>query len=253
MLITNPRPTESAAAKYYESTQYISHQSTPTGLMDYIYLIVRWFTLRWKLSIIKPYLINSKLLDVGCGTGTFLRYCQQSGVETFGVEPSRAARAQAKTNGIPVTDSINSMPPDKYDVITLWHVLEHIYDLHTTLTTLRDHLTDGGTIFIAIPNWQSYDAKYYKEQWAGYDVPRHVWHFGKESMTTLLEKSGYKLRGIIPMNLDAYYVCLLSEKYKTGGALSILGAARGIKKAYQSNGHAKLDMNYSSMIYIAQK
>ncbi|MEJ0054530.1 MAG: class I SAM-dependent methyltransferase [Bacteroidota bacterium] len=155
--LTNPRPDENNASKYYQSTSYISHTSAAAGIMDYIYLIIRRFTLRWKYRLIKPHLENNLLLDVGCGTGHFLNHCSKSGVNAFGVEPSPDARAAAQNNQI--VESLEQLPDIKFNVITLWHVLEHVYDLEATIIQLKTRLAENGTIFIAVPNLESYDAK----------------------------------------------------------------------------------------------
>jgi 2-polyprenyl-3-methyl-5-hydroxy-6-metoxy-1,4-benzoquinol methylase len=253
MVLTNPRPAQDAAALYYQSNQYISHKSVATSLLDSIYLIIRQFTLRWKYSLVKPYFNHKTLLDIGCGTGSFLLQCAKAGITVMGVEPSSEARTQALQHKIPVSDSLHSLPNQAVDVITLWHVLEHIYDLPRTLQLLKEHLNEHGTIFIAVPNHESADAAYYQANWAAYDVPRHVWHFSKEHMKQLLENNGLRLLKIIPMKLDAFYVCLLSEKYKTNGKLTLRGALSGIIQGYASNKKARKDMNYSSLIYIVQK
>jgi 2-polyprenyl-3-methyl-5-hydroxy-6-metoxy-1,4-benzoquinol methylase len=216
-------------------------------------LIVRRFSLQWKYNLIKPLLHQQGLLDVGCGTGSFLKHCQKAGVKVLGVEPSDEARAQAQLHNITVVDSLASLPHKQFDVITLWHVLEHIYDLPQTLSRLREVLDDHGTIFIAVPNWKSPDAGHYQSYWAGYDTPRHVWHFSRDNMIHLLENNGLKLRRVIPMKLDAYYVSLLSEKYKAGGKLTILNSLTGLFRGFQSNQRARHNQNHSSLIYLAQK
>jgi 2-polyprenyl-3-methyl-5-hydroxy-6-metoxy-1,4-benzoquinol methylase len=253
MLVTNPRPHQLVAGRYYQSPDYISHRSNASGIFDYIYLIIRYFTLKWKYSLIKPYLREKTLLDVGCGTGDFLYQCQKRGLKVFGVEPAAFARARATSRNVTAVESLETLPDQKFDVITLWHVLEHIYDLHNTLNTLKEKLANHGTIFIAVPNWQSFDASRYQNQWAGYDVPRHVWHFSKASMTQLLENTGLRVQKILPMKLDAYYVSLLSEKNSSGGKLSFMGIVCAVMAGYQSNAKASSDINHSSLIYIVQK
>ncbi len=253
MLLTNPRPIQASVPAYYKSSQYISHQRAAKGLIGHIYVIVRYFTLKWKLSLIKPYLTNNTLLDVGCGTASFLLHCKQCGVEVFGVEPSVEARLQATEQNIRVEESLEKLPRQKFDVITLWHVLEHIYDLDATLAVLKEKLADHGIIFIAVPNWQCSDASYYKDRWAGYDVPRHVWHFSRQNMSRLVENAGLKVKHVIPMKLDAYYVSLLSERNGIDGKNTLSNVANAIKTAYRSNARAEYDNNYSSMIYLVQK
>ncbi len=247
--MTNPRPQESEAGKYYESSAYISHTAKAAGLIDYIYLIVRRFTTNWKYSLTKKYLSTNTLLDYGCGTGSFLNYCLEKGIDAYGIEPSVHARAKHAR----IHDSIEHLQEKQFDVITLWHVLEHVYTLDSTLDQLKSCLRNTGTIFIAVPNWQSPDAQHYKSEWAAYDVPRHIWHFSQKNMTDLLKKKGFNLHQIIPMRLDAYYVSLLSEKNIAGGNLQLSKFLKAIVIAFKSNHQAKNDLNYSSLIYVATK
>jgi 2-polyprenyl-3-methyl-5-hydroxy-6-metoxy-1,4-benzoquinol methylase len=253
LLLTNPRPPQREADKYYQSKNYISHTSKATGIVDYIYLIFRRLTVRWKLGMIKPHLTNNKLLDVGCGTGHFLKHCQEQGIATAGIEVSDDAREAAKKNSLRVEKSISDLANEKFNVITMWHVLEHIYNLEETLAQLKDRLEENGIIFIAVPNWQSLDANHYREHWAAYDVPRHLWHFSKDTMKTLLDRTGFKVKDILPMRLDAYYVSLLSEKYRHNGSTTLGTALSALSVAYASNQQAKKNMNYSSLIYLAGK
>ena len=253
MVFTNPRPTADHAGDYYQSAQYISHSSKSSGLIDYIYLIIRHFTIKWKLNLVQPYLKTRILLDIGCGTGNFAGYCQQNNIDTYGVEPSLEARTKAKEQNIKVFESLEKLPDVKFNVITLWHAIEHIYDLPKALSEIRNHLADNGIIFIAVPNYESADASHYKEYWAGYDVPRHVWHFSKKSMAALLSKSGLRIISRIPMKLDSFYVSLLSEKYKGNGNLSITGTLKAISTGIKSNWKARKAMNYSSIIYLVQR
>ncbi|CAN5598165.1 class I SAM-dependent methyltransferase [soil metagenome] len=251
LVFTNPRPTETDAAMYYKSDSYISHTSAASGFLDYIYLIIRHFTLGWKYRIIKSYLKSDLLLDVGCGTGQFINYCASHNVNAHGVEPSAEAREAAKTDL--VVESMDKLPNIKFDVITLWHVLEHIYDLPTTISQLKNKLTENGTIFIAVPNYESFDANHYKELWAAYDVPRHVWHFSKKTMEMLVEKHGFHIKRIIPMKLDSYYVSLLSEKNSSKGKLTLSNTFTALRIGLRSNLKAKSELNHSSLIYQIQK
>ena len=253
MLLTNPRPSQKTVGTYYQSTNYISHTSAANGIIDYIYLIFRRLTLLWKLRLIKPYLKENLLLDVGCGTGNFLNHCKHAGVDIYGVEPSPEARIIAARHNLNIVEKMDQLPPFKFNVITLWHVLEHIYDLSGTIQELKNRLAENGIIFIAVPNWQSFDSVHYKEIWAGYDVPRHVWHFSKTTMGLLLKNAGLEIKEIIPMKLDAYYVSLLSEKYAVSGSLSLSHIINAITLGYRSNRKGRREMNYSSLIYLVQK
>ncbi len=132
----------------------------------------------------------------------------------------------------------------------MWHVLEHVHDLNETLAKLRSLLTNNGTVFIAVPNHESYDAQLYKNYWAGYDLPRHLWHFSKENIKTLLTRHNLKLQAIVPMRFDAYYVSLLSEGYKNPAKSSLIKSASAFTRGLISNLKAGKD-NHSSLIYIA--
>jgi 2-polyprenyl-3-methyl-5-hydroxy-6-metoxy-1,4-benzoquinol methylase len=251
---TSPRPETEELGKYYLSDDYISHSEKTKSIVDLIYKVSRVFTMRWKLSLIKTYSKSTsiKLLDYGCGSGDFIKACHDQNWVTAGVEPSPEARQQAiaKTTA-PIHSDLNQLK-DKYTSITLWHVLEHIPDLKQKLRTLASHLDTNGTMFIAVPNHESYDAFTLREFWAGYDVPRHLWHFTKKDITRLFAENNLTLQQIVPMKLDSYYVSILSNKHKRGRH-SILGFANGIMLGLKSNIKARKTSNYSSLIYIASK
>lgn len=257
LLMTSPQPTNQELKKYYASDAYISHQTSAKTLLDKIYLLIRNFTLKWKLSLIEKNVALSEknVLDFGCGTGEFLRVAKATGWKTQGVEPSENARQQASP--LISNDILSSLQEissgKKFNTITLWHVLEHIPDLNTTLEKLKSLCAENGTIFIAVPNHRSWDERCYKENWAAYDVPRHLWHFSIQNMRILFEKNSLTLLKIIPMRLDAYYVSLLSEKYLNKGKFSVKGMIRAYLNALRSNQRAKKDMTYSSLIYVARK
>jgi 2-polyprenyl-3-methyl-5-hydroxy-6-metoxy-1,4-benzoquinol methylase len=241
--------------KYYLSAAYISHSNKSAGIVDYAYKASRIFTLKWKYKLIQKFgkleQPGLRILDFGCGTGFFLRECEKHKMLVTGVEPSHKAREQARqqTSGsiVPNLESVSGV----FEIITLWHVLEHVEHLNDTINKLKLRLAENGTMFIAVPNLESHDAKKYQEYWAGYDVPRHLWHFSKQSMERLLNKHNLKLLQIVPMKLDAYYVSMLSEKYKGANKLSTITNA--IKEGWKSNQDAKYDSQHSSLIYIARK
>jgi SAM-dependent methyltransferase len=254
LVFTNPRPKDSELNRYYQSDSYISHSNKATSIVDRVYKIARQFTLKWKYDLLQKHsrIKPASILDYGCGTGAFLHECQQRNMKIAGVEPNATARQQAQAlTGVEIQSELVEAK-DVYDAITLWHVLEHVSDLNATLEKLRSLLSENGTMFIAVPNHQSQDARKYGEHWAAYDVPRHLWHFDRQSMTRLLNKHNMKVGGILPMILDAYYVSLLSEKYRSGKQ-GIIGMGRAIVRATQSNIEATRNQEYSSLIYIAQK
>ena len=252
LILTSPRPTASESPHYYQSDAYISHAAKSRSLFDSIYLIVRYLSLKWKFSLVKQFVSTGPILDFGCGTGAFLNKVRSKGLQVYGVEPSASARLNIN-NEITVSDSIDSLPNTQFEVVTLWHVLEHVYDLGTTIQKLKARLTERGTIFIAVPNWESFDATHYHEYWAAYDVPRHLWHFSKKSMQTLLQNNGLKIQKIVPMKLDAYYVSLLSEKYIHNGSLSLKSIFNALRVGLLSNLKGRRRTNHSSLIFVVQK
>ena len=253
LISTFPAPDEHSIADYYKSEKYISHSSKPSSLFEFIYQQVRNVTLKRKAKITSEYAQGKKLLDIGCATGEYLLTCKKRGFEVFGVEPNQKVReiALAK-NGLKIDDltTLESYSPESFDVITMWHVLEHVNDINERMARINQLLKPDGTAIIAVPNPESYDAHYYIDRWAAYDVPRHLFHFTQKSIKNLAEKHGFVVQEILPMKFDAFYVSLLSEKYKNGST-SFLQA---LKVGFKSNFKAKRQQNnYSSLIYILSK
>lgn len=249
-LITSPRPEDSQLGKYYESPDYISHSAKATTAFDKLYAISRELALSWKLTLVKKFTPtpNPSLLDYGCGTGFFLRKMKQNGFNIAGVEPSMVARTHAeKITSTQIHQRIEAVQQD-FDVISLWHVLEHVSNLNELIKQLKAHLNQNGILMIAVPNYKSEDAKKYGTIWAGFDVPRHLWHFEQNTMKKLLANHGLRIKAVVPMKLDAFYVSILSEKYRAGKQ-SISTFARGFMAGLLSNFKAK-EKNYSSIIYI---
>ncbi len=255
LIITSPRPDNQTIGNYYLSDDYISHSNKAETLIDKIYLLARKYTLKQKLNLISVYNANpGKLLDFGCGTGEFLRTCKSAGWRVSGVEPSAIARTKAIENtNENIVASFTQLTDNQFDIITLWHVLEHVPDLNDTLQVLASRLNQSGTICIAVPNYKSYDASRYHEHWAAYDVPRHLWHFSPSSMEKLLARNSLRLVDIKPMKLDSFYVSMLSEKYKNGKKNTPKGMRSAFLNGLRSNFKGKSTGNYSSLIYIAQK
>ena len=213
MLVTTPVPKN--LSNYYKSEDYISHTDSRKSLFDKIYQFVKKISLNKKLQLINSFYSPSKnILDIGAGTGDFLNFCQLNSWNVFGVEPSEKARNIASKKGIELKENINLFQNKKFDVITLWHVLEHVENLSEYIHLLSNLLSDNGRLVIAVPNYKSYDAHYYKEFWAAFDVPRHLWHFSKSSIDKLFSLVDMSIEEIKPMKFDSYYVALLSEKYK---------------------------------------
>ncbi len=247
-LITSPRPKDTDLGKYYESLDYISHTDSKKTLLDRVYQLVRNYTLKKKLKLINSF--NSEkgsILDIGAGTGDFLAISQKNGWQISGVEPNQNAReiAQDKLNLDLQSDS-SEISESKFDVITMWHVLEHVPNLEETVAQLKKLLQPKGTLVIAVPNHKSFDAEYYGAFWAAYDLPRHLWHFSQLAIKNLFAKKDMKVVKVLPMKFDAFYVSLLSEKYKTRKVNPVKAFLVGLR----SNLNAKRTSEYSSLIYI---
>lgn len=254
--LTNPRPDENSIGKFYQSSTYISHSGKSANLFDFIYLQARKLALQRKLRLINKHKQQGVILDYGCGTGEFLGYMATHDWTVMGVEPAESARTKAnnlllKNNG-DIKSTLEELPTGKYDVITLWHVLEHIPSPDLLLSKLKSRLNKDGFIFVAVPNYKSHDAEHYKAFWAGYDVPRHFWHFSQSQMQTLLENQGFQLYDKIPMKMDSFYVSLLSEKYKNNGRHNLITPIKAFICGLISNEKGKNSNNYSSLIYIAR-
>lgn len=245
MLVTQPVPKN--LSKYYESDSYISHTDSKKSLFDKVYQLVKNYTLKQKLKLINSFQTTEKtLLDIGAGTGDFLSVCKKNNWSVYGIEPSKNARKLADNKNIKLQEDFSDYTNKQFDVITMWHVLEHVPNLTEYINKLKNLLKPNGILVIAVPNFKSYDALHYKEFWAAYDVPRHLWHFSKNAIQKLFAKADMKIEKIQPMKFDAFYVSLLSEKYKTGKMNPFNSFFTGVR----SNNKAKQTKEYSSLIYI---
>ena len=248
MLVTSPIPVD--LENYYKSEDYISHTDSKKSLFDKVYQSVKNYTLKRKLSLINSFKTSSKsILDIGAGTGDFLKVCKNNGWTTEGTEPSIDAVNIAAQKGVFLKQSLDEIENKKYDVITLWHVLEHVELFSDYVTKLKNLLKEDGKLIIAVPNFKSYDANYYKEYWAAYDVPRHLWHFSQTSIHKIFSEEDMIVEKTIPMKFDSYYVSLLSEKYKSGKMKPFNAFYRG----FISNLKARKTSEYSSLIYVIKK
>jgi len=247
MLITHPQPGLDVLGKYYESADYISHTDSKRSLFEKAYHFVKSIALKNKLNLINSLQPNKgKILDIGAGTGEFLSVAKQNGWETTGVEPSDKAKQIAINKGVSFVEAIAQLEDRSFDVITMWHVLEHVPDLDHQIKELKRLLKPTGSLIIAVPNFKSFDAEYYGKFWAAYDVPIHFWHFSKTAIQKLFQKEQMELVKILPMKFDSFYVSLLSEKYKTGRMNFIKAFFIGL----WSNIKAHSDLEYSSHIYV---
>ncbi len=236
--------------RYYDTANYISHTDSKVTLTDQLYQLVKRYSLKKKERLLLKYLLSkTSVLDYGAGTGAFVEYLQNKGWKAQGIEPNNKARMLANAKGVKLHSKLEQLNGHQFKVITLWHVLEHLPDLDLALESLTDLLSDNGKMIIAVPNFKSFDANYYKEYWAAFDVPRHLWHFSRPSLTRLFENKGYTLQDVKPMIFDAFYVSLLSEKYKTGKSRFLPAFLIGL----WSNLRAWNTKEYSSLIYVFKK
>jgi 2-polyprenyl-3-methyl-5-hydroxy-6-metoxy-1,4-benzoquinol methylase len=247
LLKTHPQPELENLGKYYESEDYISHTDAKRSLFEKIYHWVKIYSLNKKVSLINS-LHKSKgsLLDIGAGTGDFLVTAKANGWQITGIEPNENAKKLAVSKGVSFESSIEHIENQQFDVITMWHVLEHVPNVEHQIKELKRLLKPNGTIIIAVPNFKSFDAGYYGEFWAAYDVPRHLWHFSKTSIEKLFGKENINLVKILPMIFDSFYVSLLSEKYKNGKMNFFKAFYIGLR----SNWKANQSKEYSSHIYV---
>jgi SAM-dependent methyltransferase len=246
---TSPRPDKTVIGEYYESTSYISHDTTKKDFLTYIYRIIRWYNVRKKYQILERFSRGNTILDIGCGTGEFIGYCAVRKKQCTGIEPNPKARTTAGQNyGVNIFESLETLPGNEtYDIITLWHVLEHFHDPRETLNKLRPMLAPGGIIVAALPNCRSYDAEKFREYWAAYDVPRHLFHFSAESFKHLYTNIGFLCIAVLPQYIDAFYISFLSEKNMKRKFPLIHGFFTGFISNVKSTFNEK---NTSSLIFI---
>ncbi|NNK59723.1 MAG: class I SAM-dependent methyltransferase [Flavobacteriaceae bacterium] len=250
LLKTSPQPSLDTLPSYYKSDDYISHTDASRNLFEKAYHVIRQVALKRKLKLINTFSEDSKtLLDIGCGTGDFLQAALKNEWRVTGIEPNEKARkiANEKTNHqVFEVEHLNTLEAHSFDVITLWHVLEHLPKLQEHIELLKRLLKPNGRLIIAVPNYKSFDARYYKSFWAAYDVPRHIWHFSRTAISKLFNTVGMEIEQSKPLKFDAYYVSLLSEKYKNGWMNFFSAFFIGSR----SNLKASRSGEYSSLIYI---
>jgi 2-polyprenyl-3-methyl-5-hydroxy-6-metoxy-1,4-benzoquinol methylase len=248
MLETYPMPSLEKLPSYYKSEAYISHTDASKTLFDKAYQFIKGINIKHKIKLINSLdIAEKKILDIGCGTGDFLNACKKNNFEVFGVEPNEKANQIAnKKIGDKLVKNLNEISESTFDVITMWHVLEHVPNLEEYISQIKKLLKPSGYLIVAVPNFKSFDAVYYKQFWAAFDVPRHLWHFSKKTIQTLFSRKQITIIKILPMYFDSFYVSVLSEKHKTGK--NNLAKAFGV--GLLSNLKAIRSKEYSSLIYV---
>lgn len=245
---TNPRIKEEKIGNYYKSEDYISHSNTNKGVINKLYHLVRKYQIRQKEKLISKICENKTLLDIGCGTGDFINYCKEKKWNVLGLEPDKKARSYAEnTFQLNIYPDLKSFKNNSVDVVTMWHSLEHVYNLKDDLKRIFQLINKNGHLIIAVPNSDSYDAKYYNTFWAAYDLPIHLYHFNKKNIYALAKMFGFTVIKINPMIFDSFYISMLSEKKKNSFML------KGLIIGLISNIKAIRSTNHSSLIYILRK
>lgn len=248
LLKTRPVPPD--IAPYYQSEDYLSHTDGNRSLFEKLYQILKRVNLKSKIRLLKKLQKRpGRILDFGAGTGDFLLSAKMAGWDVAGIEPNKDARERANQKRVPVYAGLEEVSTGLFDCISLWHVLEHLPDPGAILQELGNRLEASGYLIIAVPNYRSLDARIYREHWAGFDTPRHLWHFSRASLRLQLSRWGFECLDEKPQWLDAYYVSWLSEKYRKNP----LGPVRAFCVATLSNLVALFTGESSSRIYVFQK
>lgn len=249
---TQKIPSETSIGRYYQSSDYISHSNSKKGIINKLYHLARTYTLQTKLNFVRAATGKAvgMSLDVGSGIGAFVHTMEKAGWSSTGLEPDAQARALSvkmyNADVYPAED-LFTLPQSTYNVITMWHVLEHVHRLDEYVIQLKKLLAPGGKIIIAVPNYKSKDAAHYGSGWAAYDVPRHLYHFSPKSMRVLMERFELRVIKTQPMWFDSFYISMLSEKYKGGNLLNAFFV--GLK----SNINAIFNREEgSSLIYVVE-
>ena len=258
ILETHPRPTKEELPTYYDSENYTSHNDKSAGIVSFCYRIIKSISTRRKIRIGQNSLSKNtpqnkpRLLDVGCGTGDFLYSCLKKGWQINGIENNKNAKNNSRTEVSSfIFDDFEFLKsqPERFDIITMWHSLEHIIDLKQTIVDMKKLLTNKGVIVVACPNHKSFDAVFYKESWAAYDLPRHLWHFDKDSISKLFVEHNMQLTKTLPMYWDSFYISILSEKIISKKNKFLKGVIVGLL----SNVSAMFSKEHSSLIYVFNK
>lgn len=245
ILKTLPQPMAADLLKYYHSDDYISHQTKPKSIKDLVYQKVKSIMLQKKKKWILKQKTSGKILDIGTGTGDFLNALDKNLWQKFALEPTEKLHQILNQKEISIVNTLNEFENQSLDVITLWHSLEHIPDLENTLSELQRIIKKDGVVFIAVPNYKSYDAKYYEKYWAAWDVPRHLWHFSRKGLKQIAKSYSFHCTKEKALPFDAFYVSMLSEKYHPKGSF-----LKSFYLGWLSNLKAKQNKEYSSILYV---
>ncbi|MBM3929858.1 MAG: class I SAM-dependent methyltransferase [Sphingomonadales bacterium] len=251
---TNPRPGPEEIGQYYKFTDYVSHtDEEATGFINQLYRRVRRITLKQKEGWINSLIPNQgTLMDIGCGTGDFAGHMQSKGWKVEAVEPDESAATKARAkHGLKVfPEEYLQSTTQAYDAVTLWHVLEHVHPLDERIRQFTSLVKKGGYLFIALPNAEAKDAAHYREFWAAWDVPRHLYHFRGKVLRNRIEQAGFACVSEKSLPFDPFYIAMLSEKYRSGKDRALLGLWKGFGFWWKT---FKDERGSSSKLYVFLK
>lgn len=268
LIFLNPRPTAETIGKHYEPMDYdpfISLKRAPS-FQDRLYRVLRRFvTLRYKAdAVLKRAQFQAgerrRALDIGCATGDFSvelkRRAKGVKLELYGIETSeKAVRFAIEENDLCAKQG-ELLTVDfgaRFDLITMWHVLEHVLRLNETLDKLRQILTPDGLLVVAMPNPDSWDARHYGKFWNGYDAPRHLYHFAPKTFAQLLAKHRFRVVDRHSLPLDSYYNALLSEKIRAEAEGKRAGVGAWLNAIVKGSIAASADIERaSSVVYYVR-
>lgn len=235
LLITNPRPVPSSMGRFYEAGFYeIREKALKRYMVNPVMDVFQHLRLR-KISRIKQ---AGKLLDVGSGKGKFLNTAARSGWDSWGIEPSGRSRSFVEQkHGVRIYGGKfeeADIPDCFFDVVTMWHTLEHFYDPLDVLNRAHRKLKDDGLLVVRVPNADSWDFRLGKEKWFQLDVPRHLYHFSPKSLSLLFNKAGFQVVGTSTASLEDNPISTLQTLmsfigFRPGAIYRLLKSGRGEK------------------------
>ncbi len=191
---TNPRPSIQEIERFYGRHYYGKNNARFKGLFE---LLVRLFR-RQRTQRLLNLKKSGCILDIGCGRGQMLHEFQKRGWQTFGTElaesKAQAAREEFGLNVLAAPIETCNFEGNFFDVVTLWHVLEHLPYPRETLQEINRILKEDGLLVVAVPHFDSFEARIFKEKWFHLDVPRHYYHFSLQTLTQMLAVAGFKVK-----------------------------------------------------------
>ena len=255
LIFTIAPPDSQDKQTYSKLDQELNRADNPRKRLDRLYYYARILNIRRKIRLIERLtrVSSGKLLNYGAKSGYFSSRMTDRGWKVTSLEEYHEQRIfslEMFHHRMMDIDEIDSLPPGSFDAVTLWHTLEHQEDPHTLIEKLIRLLKPNGLLFAAVPNTDSLDAAWYGSQWAAWDVPRHLLHFNTTSMIRFGLAHNLVLMHHERMPFEAFYIPMLSEKFKGNRHPIITGAVRGLKFWHKTNTDREKS---SSIVYVFRK